>query len=118
MREPPRARFRRRGIWRSDEICREEIEEDRVRGARDDDEWKLEMDASNNGGGMKGQQTPTQQHLTYPDHFCACKGFAWDVISRDEKLMCKHMLAAALAESVGGCDEVGDGRRRVGEFVD
>ena len=60
----------------------------------------------NNGGGMKGQQTPTQQHLTYPDHFCACKGFAWDVISRDEKLMCKHMLAAALAESVGGCDEV------------
>ena len=23
----------------------------------------------NNGGGMKGQQTPTQQHLTYPDHF-------------------------------------------------
>ena len=60
----------------------------------------------NNGGGMKGQQTPTQQHLTYPDHFCACKAFAWDVISRDEKLMCKHMLAAALAESVGGCDEV------------
>ena len=53
-------------------------------------------------GGTKGQQ----QHLTYPDHFCACKGFAWDVISRDERLMCKHMLAAALAESVDGCDEV------------
>jgi len=53
-------------------------------------------------GGTKGQQ----QHLTYPDHFCACKGFAWDIISRDERLMCKHMLAAALAESVDGCDEV------------
>jgi hypothetical protein len=53
-------------------------------------------------GGTKGQQ----QHLTYPDHFCACKGFAWDVISRDERLMCKHMLAAALAESVDGCDVV------------
>ena len=74
-REPPRARFRRRGIWRSDEICREEIEEDRVRGARDDDEWKgngrLRTTAAD-----EGQQTPTQQHLTYPDHFCACKGFA------------------------------------------
>ena len=27
-------------------------------------------------------------------------------MSRDEKLMCKHMLAAALAECVDGCDEV------------
>jgi hypothetical protein len=57
-------------------------------------------------GGGGGQQQQQQQHLTYPDHFCACKGFTWDVVSRDEKLMCKHMLAAALAESVGGCDEV------------
>jgi predicted nucleic acid-binding Zn finger protein len=47
-----------------------------------------------------------QQHLTFPNHFCACKGFTWDVVSRDEKLMCKHMLAAALAECVDGCDEV------------
>ena len=58
------------------------------------------------GGGQQQQQQQQQQHLTYPDHFCACKGFTWDVVSRDEKLMCKHMLAAALAESVGGCDEV------------
>ena len=58
------------------------------------------------GGGGGQQQQQQQQHLTYPDHFCACKGFTWDVVSRDEKLMCKHMLAAALAESVGGCDEV------------
>ena len=58
------------------------------------------------GGGGQQQQQQQQQHLTYPDHFCACKGFTWDVVSRDEKLMCKHMLAAALAESVGGCDEV------------
>ena len=65
-----------------------------------------------NGGGAtmnddyRGGGGGQQQHLTYPDHFCACKGFTWDVVSRDEKLMCKHMLAAALAESVGGCDEV------------
>ena len=58
------------------------------------------------GGGQQQQQQQQQQHLTYPDHFCACKRFTWDVVSRDEKLMCKHMLAAALAESVGGCDEV------------
>jgi hypothetical protein len=58
------------------------------------------------GGQQQQQQQQQQQHLTYPDHFCACKGFTWDVVSRDEKLMCKHMLAAALAESVGGCDEV------------
>ena len=49
------------------------------------------------GGGQQQQQQQQQQHLTYPDHFCACKGFTWDVVSRDEKLMCKHMLAAALA---------------------
>ena len=78
--------------------------------------YAVRATASGGGGGGRKMKSPTnvtdggtkgqQQHLTYPDHFCACKGFAWDIISRDERLMCKHMLAAALAESVDGCDEV------------
>ena len=59
------------------------------------------------GEGTRSEKGNTQdQHLTFPNHFCACKAFAWDVVSRDEKLMCKHMLAAALAECMDYCTEV------------
>ena len=106
---------------RGDEVYREKIETNGVRGEGDDDddddewwwwwwyEWWWRDDERRlprRRRRQQQQQQQQQQHLTYPDHFCACKGFTWDVVSRDEKLMCKHMLAAALAESVGGCDEV------------
>jgi predicted nucleic acid-binding Zn finger protein len=42
-------------------------------------------------------RTAKEEYLTYPDTFCSCRAFQWDVISRGEKLRCKHQLAVKIA---------------------
>ena len=31
-------------------------------------------------------------------HYCSCHSFFWDVVSRNEQFLCKHQLAARLAD--------------------
>jgi len=39
-------------------------------------------------------------YLCFPEHFCSCQSFFFDVVSRNEQLCCKHQLAAKLAKAL------------------
>jgi predicted nucleic acid-binding Zn finger protein len=43
-------------------------------------------------------RTVNETYLCYPDAFCSCRAFQWDVISRGEKVACKHQLAVKVAD--------------------
>jgi predicted nucleic acid-binding Zn finger protein len=45
-------------------------------------------------------RTAKETYLCYPDAFCSCRAFQWDVISRGEKVACKHQLAVKVATAV------------------
>ena len=49
-------------------------------------------------GGLKAG---AEEYLCFPSHYCSCRAFQWDVISRGEQLICKHQLAARIAEATG-----------------
>ncbi|KAJ4462605.1 hypothetical protein PAPYR_594 [Paratrimastix pyriformis] len=49
-------------------------------------------------------QGKNSHYLTY-SHYCSCPSFMYSVISRLEVPMCKHQLAAVLAEAMGHVQE-------------
>lgn len=49
---------------------------------------------------MKGKSA-REEYLCFPAHYCSCRAFQWDVISRGDQLICKHQLAARIAEATG-----------------
>lgn len=51
--------------------------------------------------GAQGKSSKTEEYLCFPTHYCSCRAFQWDVISRGDQLICKHQLAARLAEATG-----------------
>jgi predicted nucleic acid-binding Zn finger protein len=50
---------------------------------------------------VQGKSSKAEEYLCFPSHYCSCRAFQWDVISRGDQLICKHQLAARLAEAMG-----------------
>jgi predicted nucleic acid-binding Zn finger protein len=42
-------------------------------------------------------RTVKENYLCYPNTYCSCRAFQWDVISRGEHVACKHQLAVKIA---------------------
>ncbi|KAL0547584.1 hypothetical protein IC582_017524 [Cucumis melo] len=53
-----------------------------------------------------GESRRKEEYFCFPENFCACYSFFYDIVNRGEQLCCKHQLAARLAASVGACIEV------------
>ncbi|CAM8901499.1 unnamed protein product [Rhodiola kirilowii] len=53
-----------------------------------------------------GESKRKEEYYCFPEHYCACYSFFYDIVSRGEQLCCKHQLAARLAAAVGACVEV------------
>ncbi|XP_038903696.1 zinc finger SWIM domain-containing protein 7 [Benincasa hispida] len=53
-----------------------------------------------------GESRRKEEYLCFPENFCACYSFFYDIVNRGEQLCCKHQLAARLATSLGACIEV------------
>ncbi|XP_010028385.1 zinc finger SWIM domain-containing protein 7 [Eucalyptus grandis] len=53
-----------------------------------------------------GESRRKEEYLCFPEHYCGCYSFFYDIVNRGEQLCCKHQLAARLAESLGACTEV------------
>ncbi|EPS71109.1 hypothetical protein M569_03649, partial [Genlisea aurea] len=48
-----------------------------------------------------GESRRKEQYLCFPEHYCSCYSFFYDVVNRGEHHCCKHQLAARLASSTG-----------------
>lgn len=53
-----------------------------------------------------GESRRKEEYLCFPEHYCACYSFFYDIVNRGEQLCCKHQLAARLAASLGACIDV------------
>ncbi|XP_022983272.1 zinc finger SWIM domain-containing protein 7 isoform X2 [Cucurbita maxima] len=53
-----------------------------------------------------GESRRKEEYFCFPENFCACYSFFYDIVNRGEQLCCKHQLAARLAASLGACVEV------------
>ena len=53
-------------------------------------------------GSRAGGRLP-RSHLVFPEHFCTCHAFFYDVVSRGEAVLCKHQIAAQVASALGTC---------------
>ena len=45
---------------------------------------------------------PASRHAVLPLHHCDCEAFHFDVVLRGDAGACKHGVAAAVADAVGG----------------
>ncbi|KAL9274119.1 Zinc finger SWIM domain-containing protein [Drosera capensis] len=55
---------------------------------------------------VMGESRRKEEYFCFPEHYCACYSFFYDIVNRGEQLCCKHQLAARLAASLGTCVEV------------
>uniref|UniRef100_A0A803QVZ9 SWIM-type domain-containing protein n=2 Tax=Cannabis sativa TaxID=3483 RepID=A0A803QVZ9_CANSA len=55
---------------------------------------------------VMGESKRKEEYFCFPEHFCACYSFFFDIVNRGEQLCCKHQLASRLAVSLGICIEV------------
>ncbi|XP_031378837.1 zinc finger SWIM domain-containing protein 7-like isoform X2 [Punica granatum] len=53
-----------------------------------------------------GESRRKEEYFCFPESYCACYSFFYDVVNRAEQLCCKHQLAARLAASLRSCREV------------
>ncbi|KAI7738085.1 hypothetical protein M8C21_010297 [Ambrosia artemisiifolia] len=53
-----------------------------------------------------GESRRKEEYLCFPQHYCACYSFFYDIVNRGEQLCCKHQLAARLAVALGTCVDV------------
>ncbi|KAL3688441.1 hypothetical protein R1sor_014750 [Riccia sorocarpa] len=49
---------------------------------------------------VMGNPKEHQHYVCFPDHFCSCHAFFFDIVSRGHQLCCKHQLAARLASTL------------------
>lgn len=49
---------------------------------------------SSEGGVIEG-------YTVFPEHYCSCHSFFYDVVSKGEGVYCKHQLAAWLSDALG-----------------
>ncbi|XP_021618543.1 zinc finger SWIM domain-containing protein 7 isoform X5 [Manihot esculenta] len=47
-----------------------------------------------------------EEYFCFPEQYCACYSFFYDIVNRGEQLCCKHQLAARLAAALGTCVNV------------
>ena len=50
---------------------------------------------------VRGRSGAKEEYLVLPRHYCSCRAFQWDVVSRGDQLICKHQLAARIAQATG-----------------
>ncbi|KAK1439960.1 hypothetical protein QVD17_05785 [Tagetes erecta] len=48
-----------------------------------------------------GESRRKEEYMCFPEHYCACYSFFYDIVNRGEQLCCKHQLAARVADSLG-----------------
>jgi predicted nucleic acid-binding Zn finger protein len=50
------------------------------------------------------------QYIVFPEHYCSCKAFQFDVVGRSDAPFCKHQLAARIADALGrsSCQDIDD----------
>ncbi|KAH6767073.1 zinc finger SWIM domain protein [Perilla frutescens var. hirtella] len=53
-----------------------------------------------------GESRKKEEYLCFPEHYCSCYSFFYDIVNRGEELCCKHQLAARLAASTATCIDV------------
>ncbi|KAB1208482.1 Zinc finger SWIM domain-containing protein 7 [Morella rubra] len=53
-----------------------------------------------------GESRRKEEYFCFPENYCGCYSFFYDIVNRGEQLCCKHQLAARLAASLGACIEV------------
>ncbi|KAL3515349.1 hypothetical protein ACH5RR_022251 [Cinchona calisaya] len=53
-----------------------------------------------------GESKRKEEYLCFPEHYCGCYSFFYDIVNRGEQLCCKHQIAARLAASLGACLDV------------
>uniref|UniRef100_A0A1D1XP80 Zinc finger SWIM domain-containing protein 7 n=1 Tax=Anthurium amnicola TaxID=1678845 RepID=A0A1D1XP80_9ARAE len=53
-----------------------------------------------------GESRRREEYICFPEHYCTCYSFFYDIVSRGEQLHCKHQLAAQLAEAMGAFSDV------------
>ncbi|XP_065869633.1 uncharacterized protein [Euphorbia lathyris] len=53
-----------------------------------------------------GESRRKEEYFCFPEHYCACYSFFYDIVNRGEQLCCKHQLAARLAAVLGICVDV------------
>ncbi|XP_010530720.1 PREDICTED: zinc finger SWIM domain-containing protein 7 isoform X2 [Tarenaya hassleriana] len=53
-----------------------------------------------------GESQKREEYLCFPEDYCGCYSFFYDVVSRGEQHCCKHQLAARLASSLRTCNEI------------
>ncbi|GMN37725.1 hypothetical protein TIFTF001_007057 [Ficus carica] len=56
--------------------------------------------------GVVGESKRKEEYFCFPEHFCACYSFYYDIVIKAEQPCCKHQLAARLAASLKSCIEV------------
>ncbi|XP_019437243.1 PREDICTED: zinc finger SWIM domain-containing protein 7 [Lupinus angustifolius] len=54
---------------------------------------------------VTGESRRKDKYVCFPENFCACCSFFYDVVNRSEQLCCKHQIATKLAASLGVCVE-------------
>ncbi|KAE9593955.1 putative Zinc finger, SWIM-type [Lupinus albus] len=54
---------------------------------------------------VTGESRRKDKYVCFPENFCACYSFFFDVVNRAEQLCCKHQIATKLAVSLGVCVE-------------
>ena len=52
-------------------------------------------------GKSSSRKGSEEAYLCFPEHYCSCRAFQWDVLTRGEQLICKHQLAARIADATG-----------------
>ncbi|CAI0424826.1 unnamed protein product [Linum tenue] len=53
-----------------------------------------------------GESRRLEEYLCFPERYCACYSFFYDIVSRGDQLFCKHQLAARLGAALGVCINV------------
>merc|ERR1719359_1498111 len=49
------------------------------------------------------RRTSPRNHTVFPEHFCTCHAFFYDVVARGEPALCKHQIAAQAARVLRSC---------------
>ncbi|XP_017228070.1 uncharacterized protein LOC108203586 [Daucus carota subsp. sativus] len=55
---------------------------------------------------VMGESKRKEEYFCFPEHYCSCHSFFYDIVKNGRQLFCKHQIAARLASSIGFCVDV------------
>ncbi|KAK1395119.1 zinc finger SWIM domain-containing protein 7 [Heracleum sosnowskyi] len=55
---------------------------------------------------VTGESKRKEEYFCFPEHYCSCQSFFYDIVKNGKQLFCKHQIAARLASSAGLCIDV------------